>query len=243
MKRVVLGAVLIGIAHSVSASVLCSKKSGAVFIRESCKRREVQVAIRADGSAGSPGAPGNPGSSGSPGAPGAPGTPGPQGPAGPAGPAGASVAGPAEFTDTVSGTRLRAVMILGEDGSRRGAGWWDNQLDLKCYYGYTDDGVRRCIPNAAHTVSTYMFADPKCTRWLASDTCEAKYAAEYLQTCPFQLRFYTIGDRFIGNYYSLLNGKCVMETSHPILQSVEPYYIVGAPIDPKMFVEGTQVIE
>src|SRR5262249_1335960 len=136
MQQVLAIGALLAMSHAASASVLCSKRNGAVFIRESCRKRETQVAFNATGGAagapggsgdagpqGSPGTPGAPGATGAPGAPGSPGPQGPQGAQGPAGlqgsqgaqgPAGASVAGPAEFSDTVSGARLRAIVREGD---------------------------------------------------------------------------------------------------------------------------------
>lgn len=255
-----IGAALI-VAHSASASVLCSKKSGAVFIRESCKRREIQVAIGADGSAGAagdPGAPGTPGSPGAPGTPGAPGIPGVQGPAGPAGPqgpqgvtgtpgsqgpvgpAGASVAGPAEFTDTVSGTRLRAIVDLGADGSRQSHGWYDTQLAIDCNVGHATDGTLRCLPAETDQVDTSDYADAKCTQKIAYPNCGVRYAEEYVEACPYERRVYEVGAVYSGNpYYIDYTGKCVQQTWN----TVSGYFYVGAEVSPDSFVKFTEVTE
>src|SRR5262245_16773980 len=100
MKTIVLlGAILaVGIAQAASPSVLCRKKNGAIFVRESCSSKEKQLdpaQIGVVGPKGESGVAGPQGTSGFPGVTGPQGAQGVRGPAGPAGPAGASIQGPA----------------------------------------------------------------------------------------------------------------------------------------------------
>jgi hypothetical protein len=59
-----------------------------------------------------------------------------------------------------SGSRLRARTLVGADGSRQPAGWFDTQLETECTWRAAGDGQTRCIPVA---VSTSLFADAECT--------------------------------------------------------------------------------
>src|SRR5262245_41024972 len=117
-KLLVIGAALV-LAHTASASVFCSKKNGAIFMRATCKRNETQVSLGADGSDGAPGAPGPVGPSGSPGPQGpagAPGSPGPQGPAGSSGPGIPGPQGPAGIPGPQGPAGPAGVSIVGPPG-------------------------------------------------------------------------------------------------------------------------------
>src|SRR5262249_57762979 len=78
-------AVLLGIPFTASGAVLCQKKSGAVVVRATCRKKEVALDLAQFGAVGSAGAPGPKGDPGPPGV-GSPGVPGPKGDPGLAGP-------------------------------------------------------------------------------------------------------------------------------------------------------------
>ena len=72
-----------GLATSPNAAVLCKKKSGAAFVRDTCKGKETRVdpdALGLRGTQGPKGDKGDPGQQGAAGSPGTPGATGPQGP-------------------------------------------------------------------------------------------------------------------------------------------------------------------
>jgi len=74
MKRRIIVAVLVSWAVgavSVRAAVFCEKKSGAVVVRDACKKKETALDLANFGALGPKGDPGTPGTPGSPGAPGA----------------------------------------------------------------------------------------------------------------------------------------------------------------------------
>ncbi|HEV7734568.1 MAG TPA: hypothetical protein VGR62_20510 [Candidatus Binatia bacterium] len=72
MRRnlIVVIVVAVAVASSVDASVLCQRRSGALFVRDACKKKEVAVNASALGLVGPAGDAGTPGTPGTPGAPG-----------------------------------------------------------------------------------------------------------------------------------------------------------------------------
>lgn len=107
---------------------------------------------------GPPGPQGEPGEIGPQGLAGSQGKPGPQGEPGPIGPAGAlgptgpqGPQGEPGADAAVSGSRLKARVNVGEDGSRQPVdtsldGLYDSQLETKCRWATASDGVKRCLP-------------------------------------------------------------------------------------------------
>ena len=78
---------------------------------------------------------------------------------------GSADAGDAEPTVEVptfeSGTRLRARILIGDDGSRHFLGWRDTKLGIDCEVSWVEDGYR-CVPPLYGSTSI-AFADDQCT--------------------------------------------------------------------------------
>jgi hypothetical protein len=68
----------------------------------------------------------------------------------------------ATFDDGESGTRLRRVVVVPEDGEPAAIGWHDPELGQECFFAPTEDGRVRCVPNGSS--NTVVFEDPDCTR-------------------------------------------------------------------------------
>jgi hypothetical protein len=126
---------------------------------------------------------------------------------------------------------------LGADGSRQGGGWYDNQLDTRCYPSTAADGTLRCLPFP--TDSIYYFAAAKCTEKLADVNCGAKYASEYADACPSYQRIYKLGSVDNGYYYYLSGSTCTRGS----LLANNAYYYVGDELLPDSFVKITEVTE
>src|ERR1051325_3614766 len=88
MVLFVMTVLVVGIASSVDAAVLCSNASGSVFVRAHCNANEQQLDLAALGLVGPPGPAGPAGPTGPAGPQGATGPAGPAGPQGATGPAG-----------------------------------------------------------------------------------------------------------------------------------------------------------
>lgn len=95
-------------------------------------------------------------------------------------------------TPDPGGSRLRAIWIAAEDGSReRVPGrWYDTELDRECSFALAADGVLRCLPAAGSAISTY-YLSATCApgarlflRLAASCVGEADLGAEPSTACP-----------------------------------------------------------
>jgi Collagen triple helix repeat (20 copies) len=215
-----------------------------------------------DGHPGSQGAPGTPGAQGAPGVPGASGPAGSQGPAGPQGPAGAQGAtgsagaqgpaglpgaqgedgaGLAEATDRISGSRLRTVIRIAEDGSRDGTSWYDTLLDARCSFDNAADGVLRCIPGNTGSIWIGIYGDPACTRRLARPGCDDRYVLEQTDTCPTRRVISRLGSPVaLNSRYSVdYTGRCVQTQAY----NAYDLRFVGDEIPAESFVSAVEVIE
>jgi hypothetical protein len=147
------------------------------------------------------------------------------------------VAGPAEFTDTVSGARLRAIVREDEDGSRERVGWWDTKLQIECSFLLYVDGKKRCVPGYWASISTSDFGDPKCTQPIAwGDSC-SQYAFTSTQACPYEYQMYQLGAP-APSWYFMSGGKCLLGGP-----TTSPAFFVGNPVSPDTFVSGVEVTE
>lgn len=62
----------------------------------------------------------------------------------------------------MDGSRLKAVYLVGADGSRQwNYTWWDSQRNEECSFLPFSDGTTRCVP--AGSASASLFSDPGCT--------------------------------------------------------------------------------
>ena len=66
-----------------------------------------------------------------------------------------------EIPAFTSGTRLRARVLVGDDGSRHFLGWRDTKLGIDCELTWIEDSYRCAPPPRGHTSVT--FADDQCT--------------------------------------------------------------------------------
>lgn len=101
------------------------------------------------GCAASPSGDGSDGASGKDGAPGA------DGASGPAGPPGASA--------VQSGSRLKAVSWVADDGAKAQLPyvWFDADTGVRCAFGMAADGKSRCLPTSSGM--TPLYADAACS--------------------------------------------------------------------------------
>lgn len=100
------------------------------------------------------------GTSGSGGAPGGEG--GGEDGAGSGGEGGASTPDAITVPPVVSGSRLRARVLSGSDGSRHLIGLHDTELDIHCDFANLGAGGFRCAPLADRAVTSGVFMDDQC---------------------------------------------------------------------------------
>lgn len=125
-----------------------------------------------------------------------------------------------------NGSRLRAMVYVGGDGSRQFNTWFDTQLGQQCAFFSTDDGYR-CIPNRLPyglSLSTTHFADSSCAVrvFVSPSECsgvEGKYfigsaVAQAPASCSDaggSVAAFRVGATVISAY-TITNGTCVPST-------------------------------
>lgn len=118
-----------------------------------------------------------------------------------------------------NGSRLRARVLVGADGSRQFYGWWDSTLGLSCSFRKAGDGSQRCLPNtqASYTDGqTGYFSNGSCTTQLAlsycTDTVES-YAQRSSGGCQGSWDVAELGPQYSGPVYAKVNGQCNASTA------------------------------
>lgn len=157
-----------------------------------------------------------------------------------------SVADPVPEAHAESGTRLKSVFMLGEDGSKSYDGWWDSKRGDYCGFMLMVDGTNRCVP-FGHNASVF-YTDALCTMRVAVKSVSpgacarpAPYAVEtvFFSACDVRYRFYEIGASMVPAevYMKAVDGVCVKLGG---ASAKNEYYATGAEVPPSAFVAGTE---
>jgi hypothetical protein len=146
----------------------------------------------------------------------------------------------------VSGSRVRAVFIVGDDGSKMLHSWWDNQRKETCGWRLVQNGDFRCLP--AMAVAGYIFADAACTRLVSSWTLNCQDVPDLLsvtrtETTPcgttYSETIHTRGAEWTGDIYVSTGALCSLATRVPMTV----YHEVGGEATLSMFAQGEEVID
>lgn len=141
-----------------------------------------------------------------------------------------------------SGSRLRAEVLQGADGSSQFAGWYDTTLGVECHYVVAADGETRCLPRVA---GSPVFTDPECQRravLILAQLC-VPAAPRFLtitetDVCPVVTRVFDAGaEAASASYWTELNdGRCYEAP----LSDVWQMYELGPEEPPAAFVRATR---
>jgi hypothetical protein len=138
-----------------------------------------------------------------------------------------------------SGSRLKARILTGDDGSEARVGFFDSMRNENCVYRKAIDNSQRCMPSdQVAYVGTY-YGDAFCGAKLAYSPCgPPAYAYEQFGTsCIPPVKIYSISSTpFSGQVYVGVPGNCVQTTGPGSL------YVVLAEIAPTEFVQGTETL-
>lgn len=143
-----------------------------------------------------------------------------------------------------NGTRLRARVAVGEDGSRQFLGWRDTERDENCSFAEASDGTTRCMPAAPPTI---YYSDSACAVPVMAHTASAcelplpDYARDTKATCNGvgQLRE-RLGPIVIPATVYFANGSNCLAT--PITANTT-YYILSGPLEDDLFAAANEEIE
>lgn len=209
-----------------SAAVLCKKKSGAVFLRNTCKPKEQMVDLSTVGE------------------------PGPGGPPGPSDGDGARTdhtSGTRLRVRYVAGSDGSRVFEGFFDTQRQENCTFNSRLVR------AGDGTIRCLPSERLTYqSNFYFQDPSCLQRIAAalkTECPPVYAASYsTDRCPLTMTVYRLDAPFAlpegGTlYYLNSSAQCVAYPGTSFLVQSNDLYVVGGEIFPSNFVEGSSAVE
>lgn len=145
-----------------------------------------------------------------------------------------------------NGSRLRAKVHVGADGSRQFSVWHDTMLDKDCYFQRASDGVIRCLPvtsaDTAQASANYYFYDAACTLPAAVGYCAApSYVVEASAGFCAADNEWTV--RQLGPQQPTLYLKVGANCNVGTVQPGGHVYAIGAELPPSTFVEATTVIE
>jgi hypothetical protein len=142
--------------------------------------------------------------------------------------------------DPKSGTRLKARMLVGEDGSRQwNYGWYDSQRGENCQFMLATDGVTRCLPfgGAPAAAASGPFGDTGCSQPLVTAT---KPSACNGNTAKAPKSAYKLGPLCGGTYtYEMYNVGAAYEGS--MVYTGSPAACVGSAVTPTVayYYQGT----
>lgn len=146
-----------------------------------------------------------------------------------------------------SGSRLKAQVVTGADGSKAFTGLFDTQTKQECAYANAADGSYRCLPSGIKAVAaTSFFNDAKCTQPIlnvpAGCTAPAFVSTVSASCGNTQFHIFPTGKSFMlpMTIYLAEAGKC---NAVPTKNAMGTWYEVGAELAPSTFVLGTITTE
>lgn len=114
--------------------------------------------------------------------------PGPEGPPGPPGPAGMQgMDGTNGNSASRDGSRIKQRFLIGEDGIRFSAGYWDDRLKTACSWVHAVDGQLRCLPVDELPYGARMYADSRCKEQILSGPKDAARYVRYLDATTYHI--------------------------------------------------------
>jgi len=148
--------------------------------------------------------------------------------------------------EPVSGSRLKARYIAGEDGSKSylPGQWYDTERQENCFFQTAADGKKRCLPAETLKESLPYFIDAACTatgayrNTPACTTPPPDYALTYSgPVCSTVVKVHQVGAQHLGPvYYIDAFGQC------SDLGDTDgwDFFSLGAEIPPTEFVAGAE---
>lgn len=143
-----------------------------------------------------------------------------------------------------NGSRLRAKVYVGEDGSRQFVQWHDSERNEDCGFTRAADGKIRCVPgSSAQVIVAGNYADAGCTQPVVRVTAPCAtaptYASNYVsENCGSSLQLVEVGAP-LATVYSGSPANCVVYN----IPEGWTFYEVGSEVPPSSFAEATAVIE
>lgn len=144
--------------------------------------------------------------------------------------------------EALSGTRLKARYVVGDDGSRSPLGFFDTARSEACTFQNAEDGKLRCLPtDDLAAVLPKMFVDSACRIPAAyTATCpNARYAIDFTATCPTRMRVFNITPATITAVYSGDPGA----TCTASVKNSGSYFAISGSAAPDQWVAGAVKVD
>ncbi len=154
------------------------------------------------------------------------------------------------------GSRLKAKIVTGEDGSEAATGLFDTKLGINCAFSAAEDGKIRCLPTdlARGVLSTYanqvaqetqVYADPNCSKPAGiSPACQppVKYI-RFSEGCGAPGRIAEALESGNMLYFRAIGGGCSGFSVQAGRELGFRFYEAGRVVPASEFVAGTQTLE
>jgi hypothetical protein len=146
--------------------------------------------------------------------------------------------GPTQGLGYENGSRLRANVLVGEDGSKQFWGWHDSDRSEDCQFTTAADSHKRCMPlsSAATSTGTY-FLDAQCSTELAVALCSPHYVLRYIPDgCSNRVQLYELGIQATPTSIYLKSGATCIETT-PVASYT--YWRIGSEVPSSAFARAS----
>jgi hypothetical protein len=114
-----------------------------------------------------------------------------------------------------SGTRIKAQVLVTDDGFETFVGWFDTKYGVACVFETADDDAERCLPDVPTEPPTFI--DAQCTipaLYIAPDMCHpvpSMVGATSDSGCRRKISMFTVGSTIAGAtiyYQKPIGGTC-----------------------------------
>jgi hypothetical protein len=142
-----------------------------------------------------------------------------------------------------SGTRLRAIWQVAEDGAKQfNYQWRDTERNEDCSFGLAGDGVQRCMPRPSISFIGY-FSDEECTQRLfvrgaAGCVLQGQVMGTFAETvgCEYRSRLFTVTSLVRPSMIYLRSASACTPTA---ASEAYDYFAAGLEIPPSSFVAAS----
>jgi hypothetical protein len=161
--------------------------------------------------------------------------------------AGGSITNPVDDALADSGSRIKARWIVGDDGSKQFAGFYDSLRKEECFFYDMYDGAKHCVPFAAVTKNyAGYYLDSACTSLISAfyvSACAVPSDYAYSNpgsTCVAGYKIYQNGIKITPPVVYYMKGSvCTSSAPDPSYE----YHLVGPEVPPSAFVAGSVITD
>lgn len=150
--------------------------------------------------------------------------------------------------EPVSGSRLKARYLVGDDGSKQwNYGWYDTQRKENCAFGTAADGKTRCLPTAGGYAYGSYFADAACSQEVTGVGCSGP-APKYINVSHASTDGCTVTLASLHSAGAAYTGTMIYAKSGTTCTALTPsvglaYYFIGDEVPASSFMAATEQVD